>query len=312
MISFTSPFERPFHFLALELAVLATTALVLGHAIGAYKRGDRRALFQWLVVTTYGVQMELIAFNFLDNYEHAEFSVQLYDGQLPLYVTGLYGNFMYTGIKLAERLGIHPIAEAFLAGFAICLIDVPFDLAGVSLGWWTWLDTDPVLAFRWLGVPVTSYEWYLIFGAVAAIECRLLFRLLERRPFWIAALVSPIAGSLVIVLGVVAFLPFHALAALGIDHGTLVAAHLAACAVLAVAIRGKKEKLDRPLAAVIAILPGACAVILAWAALAGLLADPGVRLGVALAALVGLVALSSFLPLRRRAPTPAPSLSVSR
>ncbi|MDQ3037793.1 MAG: carotenoid biosynthesis protein, partial [Myxococcota bacterium] len=250
LVAISDPLSRPLHFVLLELAVLACTLAVLAHAVRAYRSGDRRHLFQWLVLTSYGVQMELIAFNFLHNYEHAQFTVQLYGGQLPLYVTGLYGTFMYTGLKVAERLRAHPLVEALLAGFAMCLIDVPFDVAGVSVGWWRWLDTDPNLAFRWLGVPVTSYYWYLIFGAVAALLCRALWSRLEARSFALAAPIAIVAGFGIIVFGVLGFLPFHAVAALGVSHGAIVAAHLVGCAVLALASRGRRERLDPVVAAV--------------------------------------------------------------
>lgn len=300
-ITVSSPLDRPFHFFLLELAVLASSVLVLTHAVRAYRQGDRRRLFQWLLVTSYGVQMELVAFNFLHNYEHAQFTIQLYHGQLPLYVTGLYGSFLYTGLVLAERLEVHPVAEAVLAGFAMCLIDVPFDVAGVALGWWTWLDTDPVLAFRWLGVPVTSYAWYVIFGIGIALLRRVLWPPLSRRPFALAALVALPAGSLVIVLGVIGFLPFHVLAAVGLDHGAIVALLLAGCALVALAARGRPRPVDRLVAAV-AVLPGTCVLVLAWGAVTGSLAEPSLALGAALAALFGLAMLTTALPLRRRAP----------
>lgn len=306
MITVSSPFSRPLHFLVLELAVLACTVLVLGHAVGAYRRGDRRHLFQWLVITFYGVQMELIAFNFLHNYEHAQFTVQFYDNQLPLYVTGLYGSFMYTGLKLVERLHVHPVVEALLAGFAMALIDVPFDIAGAALGWWTWLDTDPNLAFRWLGVPVTSYYWYLAFGAVAAAQCRLLWPRLERRPFGVAVVVAMFAGFGVIFFGVLAFLPFHGGAALGLSHGALVALHLAICAVLALSMPGRGGPPDRAVALAVALVPGTCTLVLVWAAAAGRLDHTGEQVGYALASLLGLVALLTFLPLRRPAVPPVP------
>ncbi|MEQ9077444.1 MAG: hypothetical protein RLP09_26520 [Sandaracinaceae bacterium] len=310
LVTFSSPLERPLHFLALELAVLACTALVLAHAIARYRAGDRRHLFQWLVITSYGVQMELLAFNFLDNYAHAEFTVQLYGGQLPLYVTGLYGSFLYTGLKVAERMGVHPVAEALLAGFAMFLIDVPFDIAGVALGWWTWMDTDPVLAYRWLGVPVTSYYWYLAFGAVAAGLCRLAWPRLEGRPFAVAAGLALVAGSLVIVFGVLAFLPFHGLHALGLSHGALVALHAAVCVALALLLRGTPTRAHPLIVAVVVVLPGAMIAVMLACALDGALSDPWLRLGASVAALLGLAALLRVLPLRRAAS--APSVPVPR
>lgn len=293
----------PIHFVLLELAVLACTLLVLGHAVHAYRSGDRRALFQWILLTSYGVQMELIAFAFLQNYEHARFTVQLHGGQLPLYVTGLYGTFMYTGIKVAERLGVHPFAECLIAGLAMCLIDVPFDIAGVAVGWWRWLDGDPNLAFRWLGVPVTSYYWYLIFGAVACGLGRVLWPRVAARPFAVAAGIALVAGFFVIVFGVLGFLPFHAVKALGVPDGTIVAAHIVGCAVLALAIGGRGQaRLHPAIAAVAVMLPAAHVLLMIGFAAAGELPDPVERIGCSLAALSFLIVLSALLPLRRSAP----------
>lgn len=308
LLELTSPFSHPIHLFLLELAVLACTLSVFGHALRDYRNGDRRSMFQWLVLTSYGVQMELIAFNFLNNYEHAQFTVQLYHGQLPLYVTGLYGTFMYTGIKVAERLGVHPVAEALLAGFAMCLIDVPFDIAGVAVGWWRWLDTDPNLAFRWLGVPVTSYYWYLIFGAVAATLCRVVWPRIAKRPFALAAFLALPLGFAVVFFGVLGFLPFHAIKALGVEDGTIVAVHLAACAVLAVAVtRGQRPRLSPAVLVVAVVLPACHVVLMVWEALAGRLEDATSRIGFSVAALLGLIALSSLLPLRRERAVAVPA-----
>ena len=299
LLALDDPFARPLHQLLLELAVLACTLLVFGHALRAYRSGDHRPMFQWLVLTSYGLQMELIAFYFIHNYEHARFTVQLVDGQLPLYVTGFYGTVMYTGIKVAERLGTHPVLECFLAGLAMCLIDVPFDIAGAALGWWRWLDTDPNIAFRWLGVPVTSYYWYLIFGAVATGLCRLLWARLAKRPFALAALVALPAGFAVVFFGVLGFLPFHAVKAMGVEDGTIVAAHLVVVSAAALALRGERGRLDPWILVAALLLPTLCASSLGWYALSGRLDAPTMRVTWAWVALVGLSLASFALPLRR-------------
>jgi hypothetical protein len=233
MISLSSPLVRPAHFLGLELVFAAAVAITLAHAIGRARAGERHALFPWLVAFFYGVWMELIAFNFLDNYQHATFTLQLYHGKLPFYVVCLYPVFHYAGLKLIERWRLGFAAEALLAGFAICLIDIPFDVAGVRAGWWRWSDADPTLAVRWLGVPVTSYYWYCIFGAVYAALCRALRGFVSRRALWVQFALAPLIAAGVIVGGTLAFLPFHGLRALHVPEGLVVAAHLAACAVLA-------------------------------------------------------------------------------
>jgi hypothetical protein len=224
-IAFNNPFNHPLHLLGLELVVIGSFALTLKHALGRYRAGERRHLFQWLVALFYGLWMELLAFNYLNNYEHAQFTIQLYKHLLPLYVMCLYPVFHYTGLKLVERFQLGIVSEALLVGFAICLLDIPFDIVGVDARWWVWSSADPKLAVRWLGVPVTSYYWYLIFGAVYAVLCRLL----ANKTLWI----TPLIGAATIVLGTLAFMPFHGFKALGAHDSWIVAAQLALCAGLA-------------------------------------------------------------------------------
>lgn len=305
LLAFSSPFGRPWHQLALELAVLLASVLVLGHAIARARAGDRKPLFEWILLTSYGVQMELVAFAFLHNYEHARFTVQLVDGQLPLYVTGLYGTFMCAGTWLAQRLGARGWVEALVAGLAMCLIDVPFDLAGVPTGWWRWLDGDPNLAFRWLGVPVTSYYWYLVFGAVSVAIVRGTWSRLEKRPFALAAALALPLGSLVIVLGVLGFLPFHAVHALGVSEGAIVAGHVGVCVALALLSRGERRPTEPVLALAAGLVPLVSLVVLALESSGGAIPDGGERIAWSALALGGLVLLATRLPLRRPAPAPA-------
>ncbi len=253
-MTLNNPFHQPLHFLGLELLIVAAFALTLRDAL----RRDRASLFQWLTAFCYGITMELIAFNYLDNYEHGQFTIQLYRRQLPLYVVCLYPVFHYTGYKLIERWHLRWFPEALLTGLTICLIDVPFDVAGVRAGWWRWAGTDPNLAVRWLGVPLTSYYWYLAFGAVYAALGRL-GRRLAKRPLALAIALAPLAAVGVIALGTLAFQPFHALVALGVRTEIVVAVHVALCAALAVALRPRgssalRDPSLRPIAAVPLVL----------------------------------------------------------
>jgi len=113
---------------------------------------------------------------------------------------------------------------------------VPFDIVGVDAGWWTWSTTDKNLAVRWLGVPVTSYYWYLMFGAVYALLSRGLRRLVEKRSLGLKLALAPLVGAGVIVGGTLSFLPFHGLKALGVRDDLIVAGHLAGCALLVVSL----------------------------------------------------------------------------
>jgi hypothetical protein len=247
LFALSNPLAHPLHFFGLELVVFTCFALTLRHAIGLYRKGDRYPLFQWLAIFAYGVLIELLAFNYLQNYNHGQFTIQLYHRELPLYVTAIYVVFHYTGLKLIERLQLAALPEALLVGFMICLLDVPFDITGVDAAWWSWSTTDKNLEVKWLGVPITSYYWYLIFGAVFALLSRGLRRAIAPRSLAVYFLCAPLVGAAIIVLGSVAFLPFHGLKALGVPDGAVVGAHVVACALLALLVlRGPPVPAERP------------------------------------------------------------------
>ncbi len=229
----SNPLARPLPFLALEIFVFSCFALTAKHAIETYKRGERHHAFQWVVIFFYGLFMELIAFNFLHNYHHGQFTIQLYRDELPLYIPCVYLVLHYAGLKSVERFGLGALSEAILAGFAICLLDIPFDIMGVDAGYWSWTTTDPNLAYRFLGVPVTSFYWYMLFGALLSALCRGAARLLARRSFAVHVAAAPLVAVALLVTGVLAFLPFHAMKALGVTDGPLVAVHMAGCVLLA-------------------------------------------------------------------------------
>ena len=45
----------------------------------------------------------------------------------------------------------------FAVGLADVLLDVPYDVTGVNLIWWTWHDTDPNIFDRMYNVPWTRF-----------------------------------------------------------------------------------------------------------------------------------------------------------
>ena len=223
-VTVVAPWTRPLTHLGLEIVVLTCCAATLAHALRARRQGDLVPLFTWATIFIYGLAMEILSYNFVKNFTHAQFSVMFYDRQLPLYVTALYPVLLYTGITTARRLRLGWAAQAVAAGLLIVAMDFPFDLLGPVVGWWSWSDTDPNIAVRWQGVPVTSYYWHLGFGGVlAALTARLGPRV--RTP-WRLGLALPVA-FLTIALGLVTFAPFHALSAMGVAHGSLVAGALA-------------------------------------------------------------------------------------
>jgi hypothetical protein len=304
MVAFSNPFGRPWHYLALELVVLACFALTVRHAVAGYRRGERHHAFQFVVIILYGLMMEVIAFNAYQNYVHAQFTVQFYDRQLPLYVTLIYVVFHYTGLKMVERLRLPLLPEALLVGFAICTLDFPFDIVGAQVGWWRWSDADPNLAYRWLGVPVTSYYWYLLFGAILAVLCRFVRPRLEKRTFATQLAFAPLVAASVIVIGILAFIPFHVVKRLGVADGTIVAAHLTVCAIVALTVRAR-DAVPFPktlLAIPLALHLGHVIVFVAeWSRLgAGGVSDIGKKSAALVAAACAASTLAFLLPVRGR------------
>jgi hypothetical protein len=221
-MTINNPFDLPWHAVGLELIVLLLAALTFRHAMR-----DHAGRLTWLTIFVYGLAMELLSYSFVDNFAHGTFTVMFYGDQLPLYITVIYPVLLYTGIATARSLGMRPAAEAVTAGFLIVLMDAPFDMVGPEAGWWRWFDTDPNIAHRWLGVPVTSYYWHLGFGGILAYLTGRAAR--QRSLGWAMPCVI---GT--IVLGVAAFLPFHGLSALGVSHGVIVALALAGAAAVSV------------------------------------------------------------------------------
>jgi hypothetical protein len=101
-------------------------------------------------------------------------------------------------------------------------------------------------------VPVTSYYWHLAFGGVLAVLTTGIGS--HVRTTRQLVLTSFPAALLTIVLGVVAFLPFHGLAALGVPHGVAAASALAIAAVILIASRKRvTDAVDPFLLALVAI-----------------------------------------------------------
>ena len=242
-VTLHAPWSVGLTFLGLELTVVACGVLALIHALRARRDGDGAPLFVWGVSFTYGLVMELLSYNFIDAFSHGQFTVMFYRRQLPLYVVTLYPVLQYTSIMTARRLRLGLVAEAFAAGALMVSMDAPFDILGAHQRWWAWSATDPNVGFRWHDVPVTSYYWHLAFGGILAGLTRAFGRYGgdRARPWRIAALALPIS-ALTIVLGGIAFLPFHFLKSRGVPDGTIVVGlFVLSLAVVALARRTSAE-----------------------------------------------------------------------
>jgi hypothetical protein len=214
------PWTIPANFHGLELVIGIGFLLTLRHAIARHRSGDRWPLFLWLTTLSYGVWMELLTYNTVDNFSHAQFTVMLYYKQLPLYVVMLYPTFVYVAVQSARRLGMGSVGTFFTVGLLAVMIDVPFDIMGPDCKWWWWNEDaeDPwgLVAHRWLGVPVSSYCWHLLFeGSQWLVAHRLRGRVDRFTTRSVTATIlralplAAIAGALSVVVGVIVMMPFH-------------------------------------------------------------------------------------------------------
>lgn len=238
LLTLYTPLSRAPASLGLELTFLVCAALTLWHALRARRRGDLGPLFIWASTLAYGLMIEILSYNFLDNFTHGQFTVMLYHRRLPLYIAVLYPVFIYTAIQLAALLQPRRFAEPFLVGLIIVVMDLPYDISGPDAGWWVWSAKDPNLVYRWHGVPVTSYYWHLAFGGSLAFVVRSLrARAVAAgllRPLRLL-LLSILVGVLTLVLGVLAFLPYHGLKSLGVSDGAIVGGLFVLSALIVVA-----------------------------------------------------------------------------
>ncbi|RLN70148.1 hypothetical protein BBJ28_00022253 [Nothophytophthora sp. Chile5] len=97
---------------------------------------------------------------------HAQALVMLIPERLPLYVVLLQAQLYYIAFVATSRLRIDPFFQPFAMGTLLVLLAFPFELLGTKFLWWTWHDTDPLLADRLMGVPchVLFYYFFFAFG----------------------------------------------------------------------------------------------------------------------------------------------------
>lgn len=165
-IAFRNPsdiWEKHWSFLVIEALFLIEGSITFRHAFSS--KGYWRYL--WLAIFGHGIFVEAVCYTIPDiqNFWHAQASVMLLDHKLPLYITFLYPTFLYTAAVSAEKLQLSWWAKPFAAGLLTVLMDIPTDILGIKLLWWTWHDTDPNIMDRTYSVPWTSYYFHAAFAS---------------------------------------------------------------------------------------------------------------------------------------------------
>mmetsp|Transcript_8306 Transcript_8306/g.19534 ORF Transcript_8306/g.19534 Transcript_8306/m.19534 type:complete len:476 (+) Transcript_8306:40-1467(+) len=170
--------EHP-SFVGAEVLFLALSTFALFHAIfESGEAGGRRLRLIWTATFIVGTVNDYIfmLLPVVDNFWQAQGVVML-TPRMPLYIPCVYNAFMYWSTVTAARVFYHkwqcPLAEASFAGLLAGIFYAPYDMCGAKLLWWTWHDTDPGVALRWLGVPGGSTAWTITFTFCFSLLLRL-------------------------------------------------------------------------------------------------------------------------------------------
>ncbi|XP_064603375.1 uncharacterized protein LOC135468849 [Liolophura sinensis] len=205
--------EKHGSFLACELVFFTMAGLTLIHAL----RHGGRLKYLWLSTILHGLTVESVSYFVpdIDNFWHAQSMMMFLGRRLPLHIILFYPAFLYTASVSVSKLRLRWWAEPFAVGLAVVLLDVPFDIMGIKLLWWTWHDTDPNIYDRHYWVPWTSYYFHATFAAGFTIVfhgSHFLFTKAGR--FQSAGCVkelvcSVLTGVLSMPMGVLEFLPLY-------------------------------------------------------------------------------------------------------
>lgn len=179
MIWFNNPFDLLHWSMPLvEGLMIAGACLSLLHAVRSARREhDPAYVWTWLATIFYGLIVELLSYNFVDNFWHGEFTVMLYYNHLPLYIAALYPAIVYPTFMLVRRMGLADapcgrLREAACAAFAMQMFYVPFDNMGPMLHWWVWDSAAVSLQPFWYSVPSTSYLWASTLAMAFVVSAR--------------------------------------------------------------------------------------------------------------------------------------------
>ncbi|XP_072443067.1 uncharacterized protein [Chiloscyllium punctatum] len=149
-----------------EIVFYVLALLSLKHAV----QNGGRWKYLWLATVIHGLMTEAVSYFVpdVDNFWHAQSSVMLLGKRLPLHIIVLYPIIIYQSYAAVSCLGLPWWAEPFAVGLGDLLIDLPYDIMGIKLLWWTWHDTDPNIYDRHYWVPWTSYIFHMSFACCFA------------------------------------------------------------------------------------------------------------------------------------------------
>jgi len=149
-------------FLSNELEFYMLALLTFMHA---YRHGGRY-LWLWWTTIAHGLMTECTSYwvEEIDNFWHSQSTFMFFGQREPFHIMCLYPGFVYTASVAVCRLGISEMTTSFAVALFTVLFDLPYDVVGIKLLWWTWDDEDSNIYDRMFYVPWTSYIFHMTFA----------------------------------------------------------------------------------------------------------------------------------------------------
>ncbi|XP_076459728.1 uncharacterized protein LOC143292920 [Babylonia areolata] len=201
-------------FLYCEISFYVLGFLTFMHA---FRNGGRYKWLWWCTIL-HGLTVECVSYFLpdIDNFWHAQSMVMLLGQRLPLHIIFVYPAFIYTASIAVSHMNLRWWAEPFAVGLSVVLFDIPFDIMGIKLLWWTWHDDDPNIYDRHYWVPWTSYYFHaafassftLIFHGVRNVFCSRMAKF-QSTGFFCELMCAVVTGLFSMPLGVLQFIPVY-------------------------------------------------------------------------------------------------------
>lgn len=140
-------------------------ALCVG--LHAWRHGSR---YVWLAaaICCHGITVELASYWLepIDSFWHAQSTLMFFGKREPLQIFIVYVNYLYICAVAVKRLRVPELCEGPTLALLVIVLDVPYDVMGIKLLWWTWHETDANIRDRNYWVPWTSYLFHMTFACV--------------------------------------------------------------------------------------------------------------------------------------------------
>ncbi|UMM39322.1 hypothetical protein L5515_016426 [Caenorhabditis briggsae] len=156
-------YENHTSFLFGEILFFILAGLTFAHA---WRSGTRFVLV-WFGILIHALNVENLCYWIpdMDNFWQAQGILTFFGARAPLYILiGIYHMFDYTSFVLMSRLHLPWWAYGPAVGLGAVMLDMPYDIMGIKLVWWTWHDTDPNIYDRMNWVPWNSYYFHASFA----------------------------------------------------------------------------------------------------------------------------------------------------